>query len=78
MARFDDEPPMHSGEYLASIFAVVFVPGKGEFTGAAIASVTLDEDLPGTPRPPGGPENPRNAAAAEGLACRIVIKRVKQ
>lgn len=63
LAHFDDEPAVHSGLYLASVFAVVLVAGE-EFTGTGLASVPIDEDLPTTPRPPGGPEEPRKAAGA--------------
>ena len=51
LARLDDEPAIHSGLYLASVFAVVSVGGD-EFTGTALASVHLDEDLPQVARPP--------------------------
>lgn len=54
LARFEDEPQVHSGVYLASMSVVVFVPPTGDFKGTAIASVTLDEDLPAIPRPPEG------------------------
>ena len=61
LARFDDEAPVHSGLYLASVFAIVFFGGE-EFTGTALASVQLDEDLPAIPRPEGGPVEARRAA----------------
>lgn len=51
LARYDDESAIQSGLYLASVFAVVAVPGN-EFTGTALASVHLDEDLPQVSRPP--------------------------
>ena len=51
LARYDDEPPVHSGEYLASVYAVVFVPGDDEYTGTAMAGVAIDEDLPTVARP---------------------------
>ncbi len=63
LARYDDEARVHSGFYLASVFAVVFVPGGEEFTGTALASIMIDEDLPEVPRPPGGPIEARTAAA---------------
>lgn len=65
LARYDDEAAIHSSTYLASIFAVVFESGAGgeEFTGTALATIPLDEDLPAIPRPPAGPEDPRSAAA---------------
>ncbi|MDX1979591.1 MAG: hypothetical protein SFV51_04925 [Bryobacteraceae bacterium] len=56
LARYDDDPPIHSGVYLASIFAVVFVPGDDEFTGTGLATVVIDEDLPAVPRPIHPPE----------------------
>lgn len=65
LARFDDEAAIHSGVYLASVFAVVFVAGE-EFQGAALASVAIDEDLPQIPRPTPGPETERDAAAKYG------------
>ncbi len=64
LARYDDEAPVHSGVYLASVFAVVFVLGGEEFTGTALASVAIDEDLAAIPRPPSGPEEARRAAGA--------------
>ena len=64
LARYDDESPVHSGVYLASVFAVVFVPGGEEFTGTALASMAIDEDLAAIPRPRGGPEEARRAAGA--------------
>jgi hypothetical protein len=57
LARYDDEAPIHSGVFLASVLAIVTIPG-GEFTGTAIASVPIDEDLPAIPRPQ---ENPKSA-----------------
>ena len=62
LARYDDESAIHSGVYLASVFAVVFVLGGEEYTGTALATVPIDEDLPAIPRPRGGPEDPRRAA----------------
>lgn len=62
LARYDDEPAVNSGVYLASVFAVVFVPPSGEFTGTALASVVIDQYLPEIPRPPSGPRDAREAA----------------
>ena len=52
LAHYDDEAPIHSGVYLSSMYVVVFVPGAEEFTGTALATVLIDEDLPAIPRPP--------------------------
>ena len=64
LARFDDEEPIHSGVYLASVFVFVFQPPDGNYTGTALASVRVDEDLPAIPRPPIGPEDPQRGCAA--------------
>lgn len=56
LARFDDEPHIHSGTYLCSISAVVFVAGD-EYTGSALATVRIDEDLPAIPRPEASEES---------------------
>jgi hypothetical protein len=46
LARYGDEAPIHGGAHLASVFASVFVTGGEEFTGTAVASVSIDEGLP--------------------------------
>jgi hypothetical protein len=64
LARYNNEATVPAGVYLASVFAVVFVPGNNEFTGTALASVVIDRSLPAIPPPPPprGPVNPRQAA----------------
>ena len=50
VARYDDEPAFRAGAYLCAIVPVAF-HGTDEFTGSALATVRLDEDLAAVPRP---------------------------
>ena len=50
VARYDDEPPFRAGTYLCAIVLVAF-HGADEFTGSALATVRLHEDLAAVPRP---------------------------
>ena len=73
LARYDDEALIHSGVYLASMFAVVFVPGGEEFTGTALATVSIDEELPAIPRPP---QESNPLTAEERLALQPAFEKI--
>ena len=73
LARYDDEAPIHSGVYLASMFVVVFVLGGEEFTGTALATAAIDEDLPAIPRPP---QESNPLTAEERLALQPAFEKI--
>lgn len=60
LARFDDEPPVHSGLYLCAFSVNVFVT-PDFYVGQALATVRIDEDMPAIPRPDPGPEESRQS-----------------
>lgn len=65
LARYDDEPAVRAGVYLASVSTIVSIPFGETFLGAALATVRINEDLPAIPRPV-EPE-PVEASATESV-----------
>ena len=75
LARYDDEAPIHSGLYLASVSATVFEAPSDDYTGTALASILIDEDLPVVPRPRDG--EARNLTDEERQSLQPAIEQIE-
>ena len=67
VARYDDEPPVRCGVYLASFTAFEFT-APDFLTGVGLASILIDEDLPAIPRPPVPDPDPVTTAREAAMA----------